>query len=237
MEKNLNLALAVRLREELKKAGLEAVLSREADVDVPLKQRLELARRAGVAAFVSLHHNSASSALASGAETYYQARRPESRRLAGLLQSSLVEATGLTDRGIKTRLREDGQDYYYILREASLPAVICEVAFLTNPSDAQRLAASAFQDEAARALAAALVRFVTPAAPGPFPDVPADHWAAAAVAWAVHRGILQGYPDGRFHGPEPATRYELAGALYRLYSSQHLTDDQHQGKAGEKPEG
>ncbi|MDK2926515.1 MAG: N-acetylmuramoyl-L-alanine amidase [Bacillota bacterium] len=237
VEKTLNLALALKLGAELRRAGQEVLLSREADVEVPLKQRLDLARRAGTAAFVSLHHNSASSPLAAGVETYHQARRAESRRLAGLLQGALVEATGLADRGIKVRLREDGQDYYYVLREAPMAAVICEVGFLTSPADAKRLALPAFQDEAARALAGALVRFIAPAAPAPFPDVPADHWAAAAVGWAARTGVLKGYPDGRFHGPEPATRFELAAALYRLYSSQNLPDDQHQGKTGEKAEG
>jgi len=51
---------------------------------------------------------------------------------------------------------------------------------------------------------------------GPYPDVPADHWAAQAVAGVTAAGIMGGLPDGTFHGDRPVTRYELASALDRL---------------------
>lgn len=236
MEKTLNLTLALKVKEALQKAGQDVVLSREGDTDVPLEARVNLARQVGAALLLSLHHNSATSPQAGGAETYYQASRPESRRLANLVQTALTKATGLAYRGVKTRLRSDGREYYYILREAPMPAVICEVGFLTNPADAARLGTPAFQEAAAHALAGALLQFVAPAPAGPFPDVPPDHWAAPAVAWAARRGLLRGYPDGRFHGEEAVTRYELAGVLYRL-AGQELANGKHQGEAGQKAEG
>src|SRR5690606_32028850 len=49
-----------------------------------------------------------------------------------------------------------------------------------------------------------------------FPDMPADHWAAAAIRKAVERGLLQGYPDGTFRPDQPVTRAELASVLERL---------------------
>ena len=51
---------------------------------------------------------------------------------------------------------------------------------------------------------------------GPMPDVPADHWAARSVARVLDAGLMSGYPDGKFQGDKPATRYELASALDRL---------------------
>lgn len=45
-------------------------------------------------------------------------------------------------------------------------------------------------------------------------DIPRGHWAEEAVRTLVERGILTGYPDGTFRGNEPATRYQLALALY-----------------------
>ncbi|MCL2683916.1 MAG: S-layer homology domain-containing protein, partial [Synergistaceae bacterium] len=44
------------------------------------------------------------------------------------------------------------------------------------------------------------------AAMNPFMDVPASHWAYDAVAQLASRGIVSGYPDGTFKGPQPATR-------------------------------
>ncbi|MCL2684295.1 MAG: S-layer homology domain-containing protein, partial [Synergistaceae bacterium] len=49
----------------------------------------------------------------------------------------------------------------------------------------------------------------------PFMDVPASHWAYDAVAQLASRGIVSGYPDGTFKGPQPATRYEIASVIAR----------------------
>jgi hypothetical protein len=54
-----------------------------------------------------------------------------------------------------------------------------------------------------------------------FEDVPFDHWANDAVRDLAAAGILQGKPDGKFHGEDPVTRYELALALERTRQSQH----------------
>lgn len=50
-----------------------------------------------------------------------------------------------------------------------------------------------------------------------FPDVAANHWAYAAVSRMKAEGILVGYPDGLFRGSRPASRYEMAVALYAAY--------------------
>jgi len=50
-------------------------------------------------------------------------------------------------------------------------------------------------------------------------DVPQDHWAYRAVKYLTERGLLRGYGDGRFHGDEPVTRYELSLIIARLVES------------------
>lgn len=49
-----------------------------------------------------------------------------------------------------------------------------------------------------------------------FKDVPKDNWAAEAVQKMADSGVLKGYPDDKFHGDKPVTRYELAVALERM---------------------
>lgn len=49
-----------------------------------------------------------------------------------------------------------------------------------------------------------------------FADVPTDHWASAGLERAALLGLVQGEPDGRFHGDRPVDRYEFAVALARL---------------------
>ena len=53
------------------------------------------------------------------------------------------------------------------------------------------------------------------AATNPFMDVPASHWAYDAVAQLASRGVVSGYPDGTYKGPQPATRYEIASIIAR----------------------
>lgn len=48
-----------------------------------------------------------------------------------------------------------------------------------------------------------------------FPDVPANHWAYEMISQMAGNGLLEGYPDGNFHGDRPMTRYEFAAMLYR----------------------
>ena len=56
----------------------------------------------------------------------------------------------------------------------------------------------------------------TPAASGPFADVPADHWAYSAVDTLQRAGIVIGYPDRTYGGKRAMTRYEFAVAIARL---------------------
>jgi hypothetical protein len=64
---------------------------------------------------------------------------------------------------------------------------------------------------------AVLFAFAAPAfaATNPFMDVPASHWAYDAVAQLASRGVISGYPDGTYKGPQPATRYEIASIIAR----------------------
>lgn len=48
-----------------------------------------------------------------------------------------------------------------------------------------------------------------------FPDIPQNHWAYDYVRALAGNGILEGYPDGSFHGDRPMTRYEMAALIYR----------------------
>ena len=47
-----------------------------------------------------------------------------------------------------------------------------------------------------------------------FPDVPENHWAYAAVEQMAKSGLVEGYPDGSFHGDRTMTRYEFAQIIY-----------------------
>ncbi len=52
--------------------------------------------------------------------------------------------------------------------------------------------------------------------PAELKDVPAGHWASAAIQIAANCGIVRGFPDGTFRGQEPITRYQAAVIIARL---------------------
>lgn len=50
----------------------------------------------------------------------------------------------------------------------------------------------------------------------PFSDVPANHWAYQAIQSLAADGLVEGYPDGKFKGDRPLTRYEMAVLVARV---------------------
>ncbi len=58
-----------------------------------------------------------------------------------------------------------------------------------------------------------------------FPDVPSNTWFTKAVTWASQRGIMLGYPDGRFRPDEPITREQLVTVLYRYNEAKPAGSD------------
>lgn len=70
-EKNVNLDIAIRLRDALSRNGIEVVMTRETDVFIPLEQRTQICRRESPDAFISIHANAADSPSATGIETFY----------------------------------------------------------------------------------------------------------------------------------------------------------------------
>jgi hypothetical protein len=50
----------------------------------------------------------------------------------------------------------------------------------------------------------------------PFSDVPANHWAYQYIQSLAADGLIDGYPDGKFKGDRPLTRYEMAVVVARV---------------------
>ena len=96
--------------------------------------------------FISLHANAAANTDATGCETYCFPGSEEGQALAAAIQTSLVNQLQLPDRGVK-------EASFYVLRNTSIPAVLCELAFLSNPQEAKLLNDPNWQSKAAAAIA------------------------------------------------------------------------------------
>jgi N-acetylmuramoyl-L-alanine amidase len=149
-EADVTLAIGRLLQQALERQGLRAVLTRADDTMVGLEDRPDIARREGGIVFVSIHANASQSSSKKGVETYYATR--ESAALASAIQSEVVRALGEPDRGTRTA------DFYVIVN-STMPAVLVETAFISNPGEERLLRDPAAQRRAAEAIARAIVRF------------------------------------------------------------------------------
>lgn len=146
MEKTLVLSAALSCAQRLQQAyGIDVVLTRRDDSTVSLAERTNLANSKGAAVLVSMHVNGFGDAAAQGIEVYHSAFRPESRKLSEAVYVTLTRDIPFRKRGLKTRLLEGGKaDWYHMIREAAMPAIITECGFLTNPEDAEFMKRSDF---------------------------------------------------------------------------------------------
>lgn len=148
-EKIYTIDMALRLRPLLKRAGFNVVLTRTNDTFVSLPDRVRIANAQRNAVFVSIHFNSSVTFTGHGFETYYC--QGSAGQLAARIQGNLVRAYPYTvNRGVKFR-------GYYVLRKTTIPSVLAECGFLTNPQEARLILDSSFRQRLAEAIAQAII--------------------------------------------------------------------------------
>lgn len=175
LEKDLTLDVALRAELILRAAGFTTVMTRTSDRYLSLAERAALANDEEDSLFVSIHFNDGERATASGVETYYATRqtarhpgilswlpfleRPDgaalsarSESLARFIQAALVERTQAVNRGIKT-------EQFYVIANVRHPAALLEAGFITNKSDATKLATTEYRQEIASAISDGIHRY------------------------------------------------------------------------------
>ena len=151
MEKDLNLRLGAEIFGQALEAGLDAYMLRGGDYDMALGRRTELANSFGVDLFLSVHHNGAASAGASGTECFYFPGSETGEVVARAVQSAMVDRLGLPDRGVKT------SDRFHVLQATRMAAVLIEPLFLTGDRDQELLEDGCYFRKLARAVVGGLI--------------------------------------------------------------------------------
>lgn len=140
--------VGVLVQKYLENAGVE-VLDCFQDDDLGLVCEAANSMQADV--FISIHCNAAESRQANGVETFCYNRGGKGEQLAQCIQDQICNRFfDLTDRGVKTA-------NFYVLRNTDMPAVLVEMAFITNELDANKL--RYYQDDFARAIARGVTDF------------------------------------------------------------------------------
>ena len=176
LEKHLTLDIARRVAELLRSAGYEAVISREGDETISLAERVAMAEHIGADLLVSIHFNAAGNPDARGVETFVLTaggkrgtNEPEKPSYASAVEANrfdgaqtflgfwvhyhLLDRTGADDRGLR-------RSRFFVLREARVPSILVECAFLTHAAEEELLQTGAYREQLASGLAEAIVRYL-----------------------------------------------------------------------------
>ncbi len=161
-EHALALTLSLKIQERLERYGVTVVMTRTtAAVDISNAQRAQVANEAGADLFLRVHADSNTNADINGVSTLYPAGndwvapiRAESLRAASIIHNSMVASSGAKDRGVNARADLAGFNY------ATMPAVLVEVGFLSNPNDDKRLAEPGYQDQLADGIARGVLDYL-----------------------------------------------------------------------------
>lgn len=141
MEKNVTFAVASELRAMLEKAGAKVVMTRMKDVDVAYKDasavdelqaRVDVANRANTDLFVSIHMDSFVNQQTGGTSAYIYPKTTGDVRLADFIREGVISQLKTNDR--KTR-----NCNFYVVKHAKMPAVLVEVAFISNAAEEKLL--------------------------------------------------------------------------------------------------
>ena len=145
LEDEINLQISKKIEAKLKAKGVEVKMSRNDDTYLSLTERTRMANNLGSDIFVSIHQNSATSSSAKGIETYYYSPRQDSKELATDIQADLIQSTNATNRGVKTA-------NYAVIKTAQMSSSLVECGFISNPTEAQNLSSSSYQDKVAEGI-------------------------------------------------------------------------------------
>lgn len=104
-----------------------------------------MASRSKADVFVSIHHNANNNRSVGGLATYYYPKTNYDARLARCVQTRMVNATRMNNYGTP-------QADFYVIKRSSMPAVLCEVGFISNQREEELINTPWFQKTVAKAI-------------------------------------------------------------------------------------
>lgn len=164
LEKDINLAIAFKVKELLEGEGVTVHMTRENDEGLysendtnkkvsDLNKRCSLIEERGADIAVSIHQNSYSDGSVKGGQVFYYTSSEDGLALAQNIQLELAAVCG------KTRQVKPNKDYYMLLN-VKCPIVIVECGFLSNWEEAEALVTEDYQQSIAEAVAKGVMEYL-----------------------------------------------------------------------------
>jgi N-acetylmuramoyl-L-alanine amidase len=158
LEKDINLAITLKLASILENKGYTVVLTRDSDEILADKDavnqkredmvgRVKVIEEASPVFTISIHQNSFSNSAVYGPQVFYYAESQQGKAIAAALQENLDNIL----KPESPRMTKANSDYY-LLKKTPTPTVIVECGFLSNEREAELLSDEQYQQKVARAI-------------------------------------------------------------------------------------
>ncbi len=156
-EHEVNLQVAMKLKEALVKEGAKVVMVREtSDVNISNVERAVMMNDAKADLVLRIHCNAAQSASPKGLALYVRksgTRAQECDAAAQVLIEAMIENTGAKNRGVVH------SDDYSGLNWSEVPSILVEMGFLTNPEEDALLTSGDYQDKMVSGMVEGIARY------------------------------------------------------------------------------
>lgn len=165
LEKDINLEIALKLRDKCEGAGINVIMTRDMDETLAetgnnkkisdMENRMKIINTENVDICISIHQNSYSSKNVKGAQVFYHTQSEEGRILGEILQNMLIEKVDNTNHR-----KAKADNSYYILKKSNCISIIVECGFLSNWEDATNLVDEYYQEKIAEALCEGIKSYI-----------------------------------------------------------------------------
>lgn len=164
LEKDINLAIGLKVREDLVEKGYDVIMTRDADSSMrengsdlgkvqDLDARVKVINQSEAILAVSIHQNSYITEDVKGAQVFYYEHSVAGEVAAGIMQGALLTVEPNNHRQIKAN------DSYYLLKRTMIPTIIVECGFLSNRDEANKLCDDTYQEELAASIVSGIEKY------------------------------------------------------------------------------
>jgi len=153
IEKDINLAITLKIRDLLAADGITVGMTRDSDVALGHTKRQDMYYRkdfviaSNPKVFVSIHENTYTDSQYSGAQVFYSKNNPLSQGFGVDVQNTLKT---VNPQNIREAKKADGS--VFLLKNLDMPAILVECGFISNPGEAVMLTEDSYQSKLAEAI-------------------------------------------------------------------------------------